>query len=544
MGADYKFTLPNTVVTPDNAPNPNEYDVDALTMSLGGNKDTANNTQEYDVHDLTLNSPPYIAKPEESSVASEWGKRIGEGASTVGRHLALALKGAAPTLAATEAGFAAGGPVGGLVGSVALPFGDLLNSALNKTLGTNLGMPSEIASRRLTSAIPEATTQSERLAQTAGTALGGTASELSALSNLASTATSTGGKALAKQLTEKPVTQLASSAPISAGSQYVGEETNNPLLGLATGILGGAATGLRATRRSAENISHEDLLNESTNLYNKAKQSGIQFNQDSLANKSDEFAKNLRTEGYTPKGYPRIESALEEMKNPSTTKDYTELSALRKMIQGAQSSTDPDEKRIASILKDHFDDYVLNAPETDLITASPQGLQAWKEARSSWSKLKKAEIFDDMHNNAELNKSKFTASGAENSYATDLRNLAKNKNKMRLFTSEEQDAINEAAKGGGVQNVMKFIGRFAPTGVVSGMAAGFLANAIPQIGIPAATAATVSRRLASLQRKQDVTNLADMMRLGRKPELESRLKDLPTQTIRGAVSSKASKSNQ
>jgi hypothetical protein len=115
--------------------------------------------------------------------------------------------------------------------------------------------------------------------------------------------------------------------------------------------------------------------------------------------------------------------------------------------------------------------------------------------------------------------------------------LAKNDKKMRLFTTEEQNAIIEAAKGGSTQNMLKFFGRFAPTGVVGGIFTGELAANLPVVGPLISGGTVLARKLATGQRSQDVQNLADMMRLGKKPELESRLRDVPVQTVRGALSS-------
>lgn len=542
--AETRIVAPVVNVTPEPAQDPNEYDVNALTMSLGGNEDANRGTKEYDVNDLTMNPPPYIPKLEDSSLSEEWKNRAKHVTDVIGRHTALALKGATPSLAATEAGFSAGGPVGGMIGSVALPFGDLLNTGINKVFGTHLKMPSQVAEKYLTAGVPEPTTESERMAHAGGAALGGTTGELSALTKLTKEATTPVGRQLAQQLSEKAGTQLASSAPIGAGSEYILDRTGSPTLAMLFGGLTGAATGLRATRRSAETTSHEDLLAESQNLYNKAQESGISFNAKSLESKANNFANELRAEGYTPNGYPKIAAALEEMKNPATPKDFTELSALRKMIQGAQKSSDAEERRIASILKDHFDDYVLNAGGKDLNINDPQGLQAWKDARGSYSKLKKAEIFDDMISNAELDKSKYTQSGMENSLAMQLRNLAKNDKKMRMFTKDEQEAIIEAAKGGNAQNIMRFMGKFAPTSVVGGIFTGELASKLPVIGPAISTGTIAAKNMASQQRAQDVINLADMMRLGRKPKLESRLKDVPTQTLRGIASEQAAKEQQ
>ena len=510
-----------------------DQNINDLVMSLGGEP---SKVAEHDINDLVMNSKPYV-EPETATLSGEWWKRTKDIAKKAGRYGELAIRGATPTLASTTAGFALGGPPGAVLGTVALPFADLINSTLNRTVGTHLGMPSEIASRYLTPGIKPPETEGERVAQAVGSSVGGVASEIGAAQKIAETATSPVTRGVAKALSERPGLQLGMAAPVGGASQYVYDETGNPVLSILAGAGAGGLAGLRTTKRAIQTISHEELLAESQNLFNKAKESGITFNKDNFANAAKSFGTDLRVEGYIPRDYPKIASALEEMQNPATPKDFTELSAIRKMIQNAQASADPSERRIASILKDKFDDYVLNAPKDAISAGDKGGLEAWKDARSSYNKLKKAEIFDDMLSNAELDKSKFTASGAENSLATQLRNLAKNDKKMRLFTAEEQNAIIEAAKGGSTQNMLKFFGRFAPTGVVGGIFTGELAAKLPVVGPLISGGTVLARKLATGQRTQDVQNLADMMRLGKKPELESRLRDVPTQTVRGALSS-------
>jgi hypothetical protein len=208
----------------------------------------------------------------------------------------------------------------------------------------------------------------------------------------------------------------------------------------------------------------------------------------------DRIGRNLREEGYTSKAYPKISSALDELQNPNTPKDFVELQSLRKMIKGAQASADPAERRLASILVDEFDDYILKAPDSAIIGGSKDSISTWKEARSTYGKLKKAEVFEDMLANAQLDRSKFVAAGEENSMAQQLRQLAKNDKKMRLFTKEEQEAITNAAKGGKVQNLLKFYGRFAPTGPITGAIAGAGSILNPMIGIPLAAGAAGSQQ--------------------------------------------------
>lgn len=542
MAKKIVLQAPVVNVTPNEVPvDTTGEDINDIIMSSGVDENGTLPTTEHDVNDLILNAEPYV-EPETATLSGEWWKRAKDVGKTIGRHGELAIRGATPSLAATTAGFAAGGPVGAAIGTVALPFGDLVNTVLNKTFGTKLGMPSEIAARYLTPGIRPPETEAEALSQAAGSAVGGTASELGAAFNLAKTAKSPVTRNVAEALTQRPKLQLATSAPIGAATQYVYDETGNPIAPLLVGTVAGGLTGLRTTKRTAEHVSQEALLEESNTLFNKAKESGMMFDKDHFAGTARNFGSELRAEGYTPSAYPKIASVLEEMQNPTTPKDFTELSAIRKMIQNAQGSADASERRLASILKDNFDDYILNAPDDAVKVGGVEGRQAWKDARASYSKLKKAEIFDDMINKADIEgKTRYTNAGPEQSLANQLKNLALNKKKMALFTPDEQQAIIDAAKGGSAQNFAKFIGKFAPSGIISGTFYTMLASSFPEYAIPTAAVTSTVKQAAGQQRVQDVKNLAERMRLGRAPKLESRLTDVPVQAVRGAASTQEQK---
>ncbi|MEI8285955.1 MAG: hypothetical protein WCG15_01510 [Actinomycetes bacterium] len=259
----------------------------------------------------------------------------------------------------------------------------------------------------------------------------------------------------------------------------------------------------------------EALAQRSSELFNVAKQSGVELNAKDFATNMASIAKDLRNEGYDPRLYPKLAVAVEELTNAQIPKDFNELSTLRKFIQNAQRSTEPQERKLATTLKEDFDAYVSTIPESSIVGGDKQGLTAWKEARDTYSKLSKSEIFTNMLERAELDKSKFTQSGTENSLATQLRNLAKNDKQMRLFTKAEQEAIKEAAKGGTMQNLLKFYGRFTPSGPVSGIFAGGAIMANPAVGIPLELGAIAARSKATKMRKESVEKLAALMRAGK-----------------------------
>jgi len=256
----------------------------------------------------------------------------------------------------------------------------------------------------------------------------------------------------------------------------------------------------------------ESLAQRSSQLFNEAKQSGVELNAKDFATNMASIGKDLRNEGYDPRLYPKLSVALDEMANAGIPKDFNELSTLRKFVMGAQKSADPEERRLATMLKSDFDEYVANIPESSVVGGSKEGLKAWKEARDTYTKLSKSDVFTEMLENAQLDKSKFSMSGMENSLAQQLRQLAKNDKKMRLFTSEEQDAIKAAAKGGAGQNALRFIGKFAPTSAVSSIPA-LLATSVSGPAGLAATGAAMGARVAATQiRKNDVNKLAALMR--------------------------------
>ena len=261
--------------------------------------------------------------------------------------------------------------------------------------------------------------------------------------------------------------------------------------------------------------SAESLAQTSKNLFTSAKESGVELNAKDFATNMAGIGKELRNEGYDPRLYPKLSVALDEMTQAGIPKDFNELSTLRKFIQGAQKSADPDERRLATILKDDFDNYVSNIPKSSVVGGSKQGLADWKQARDTYAKLSKSEVFTDMLENAQLDKSKFSMSGVENSLALQLRHLAKNEKKMRLFTADEQEAIKKAAKGGAGQNALRFVGKFAPTSAVSSIPALLATSVSGPVGL-AATAASMGARVGATQiRKSDVNKLAALMRAGK-----------------------------
>jgi hypothetical protein len=301
-----------------------------------------------------------------------------------------------------------------------------------------------------------------------------------------------------------------------------------PLAGSALTALN-TSTGLNLGRKLAETPSQDYLKTKSSELFKEARDSGVQLDPKVFGSTMSTIAKDLRAEGYDPRLYPKIDVALSELKNMTATKDFNELNTLRKFIMGAQKSVDPEERRLATMLKADFDNYIANVPDSAITGGSKEGLAAWKEARDTYTKLSKADVFNEMIEKAKTQKNVLTQSGEENALFKELRKLAENPKRMRLFSASEQEAIKKAAEGGNMQNAMRFLGRFTPTGPVSGIFSGGAMLASPAVAIPFQAASLAARAGATKIRKDDVSKLAAMMRAGKMPEMVAKQRLTPDQ---------------
>jgi len=460
------------------------------------------------------------------------------------RGAGLTYRAVAPTLAGAQIG-SYGGPLGALVGSMAVPAADAVNALLNiiaspfteKRLIPASQAIQNLMTRSGVPAAPETQTPTERVVGAGLESMTGVARTIPALIKASTTATSPVTRAVTEQLAVAPKTQAIVSPTAVMTGQTVTEATGNPLYGAGTTLAAGMAGGVKRPQKQ-EALSTQALDRIATDRYDQLQRSGVQLKTDEFVNAMDDIAKGLRQEGYTPKAFPKVAGAIEELTSTAQPKDWTELQALRKMIRSGQKSIEPEERRMASILLDDYDNYLMTVPKESIASGDMKNAgQLWSEARNAYSKMKKSEVFEDMLNEAKLDKSKFTQSGEENSLAKQLRQLAKNDKKMRLFTKTEQDAIEQAAKGGSVQNMLKFFGRFAPTGVVPvGLSVGTTALA-PMIGIPLTLGAAGSRGLATNMRRSSVEDLTNMMRTGGVPQtVGSPFRAITPVTARGLLS--------
>lgn len=441
------------------------------------------------------------------------------------RKTGVAVRGAAEALAPVTAGATAGmllgGPVGaavgGLAGGLAVPAADVLTAGYNKLMGGNVRLPSQVISEMIPG--PRAETPTERVLQASTGALAGTAGSVAAGRGLAGMATvpvpagvapivAPSIAAIGREAGRAPVGQIVTAPVATAVGQTVTEASDNPLLGLAAGVGTSMAAGVRPVKREPV-LSSEDLLARSKANYDILDKSGLQFDKAQFNQRMSFLPSHLEaTEGYVSGVYPKVDAALARLQS-DRPKSVAEITALRKIIGNAASSSDASERRMGKILLDDYDNYVLNAPPSAIVSGDKTALDAWKAAREDYAKVKKSELIEDIVSRAEVSQG-----GKEATVAQGLSALAKNDKKMRFFTPEEQEAIREAAKGGTLQTMLRTVSKFTPM-----TPAAAIFTAVNPYGAYTAAAGMAAKEIATVRRMQQVNRLAEQMRLGAQPQM-------------------------
>ncbi len=255
--------------------------------------------------------------------------------------------------------------------------------------------------------------------------------------------------------------------------------------------------------------SEQALSNIADGAFQRAKKEGVEIDTQKFVNDAQDIIIDLRELGYDARLHPKVAVAIEVLTNPDMPKDLSELKTIRTFIKDSQGSQDRTERKIGTVLKQRFDEYLATMPKENLTGGSKEGLRAWREGQMAYSRLGKSQIFTEMMERAEIDAKNI---GVEKSLANQLDALAKNPKRMRMFTKEEQEMITEAAKGGNIQNTLKFIGKFAPTNAVTGIFGGGAMAAEPTVGIPLVVAASGARMGATKMRKTQIEKLAEAMR--------------------------------
>ncbi|RJP45504.1 hypothetical protein C4587_00995 [Candidatus Parcubacteria bacterium] len=248
---------------------------------------------------------------------------------------------------------------------------------------------------------------------------------------------------------------------------------------IASALAKGVNVGARAVGLSKAPAipSTEELRGASQAAYKAADDAGVVVNRAGIRNIAQDIKGALAQEAYHPKNQPKLTNFLNELENlsigrgvpgqpPNIGVTLSGLDTTRKMLRAARASADPEERRMASIAAERFDEYLTNLKPSEIAAGrSKEGIAALNEARSLWSSYRKADMVDEALQAAQL-RAASTGSGGniDNAIRTEFKKILTNRKKSAGFTDAEKAALARIVTATKGQNTLRLLGKLSPAG--------------------------------------------------------------------------------
>lgn len=363
----------------------------------------------------------------------------------------------------------------------------------------------------------------------------------------------TGGQALSRML-GSPFEMLGKGADVSG--EYVSQKTGSPLLGALTNTAMQAAPALllRGRGRAAEvggdvtrtppvgrppvrpegappgeappaarpagldNVpapTREELRTQSRAAYQRAEQAGVVIRGDTFERFQQNVDQMLQHEGVDATLHPSTTAAARRIAQERGPITLERLETLRRIVKDAEGAQAPADRRLANRIVDRIDDFADTLSERDLNAGTPEAVGALREARSLYARERKAATLDDLAERAQnVVGANYTQAGLETALRQQFRALANNPRRMRLFNPEERAAITLVVRGAPLENIVRMIGRLAPTGPVSSIPSFAATAAAGPIGLAVPVAGTAARYAATRMTLRNVQAANELVRRG------------------------------
>jgi hypothetical protein len=257
--------------------------------------------------------------------------------------------------------------------------------------------------------------------------------------------------------------------------------------------------------------SLEELKQLKDAAYKRADDAGITISEGSIKGLKTRIAREVRTNETL---HPDTTAAIKEIFDSNGDLTLTQLDELRQIASDAKGSQKPADSMRAGRVVDAIDEFIENLSEKQVTSGKAADAKALAEARGYYTRLKKSEEIGELFRRAEIKAgANYTQSGLENALRGEFKALALNQKKLRRFNAQEKAAIERVAKGAPLENALRYIGKMAPTGTVSGMLGAMVSAAVPG-GIALPVAGIAGRAAATKMTLKNARAAEEMMRRG------------------------------
>lgn len=316
--------------------------------------------------------------------------------------------------------------------------------------------------------LPAPETGLERAVGAGAEAMAGSASLAKMLPNVPAVAAD-----LYRQIPAAGAAGMVSQPVAEKVKEYTGSDLAATLA--AIGVGGLTASGVGKTISSIEQrkvplFTAQEIKQRASNAYNTVEQSGITLKDSSIKKMVSDIRSDLddanmipgtKEAEYVNASLSRIEKIIEQ--NPQMS--FSTLEKVRGILNNLKTYRESaDIRRLGGVAVSRADDFISSLTPNDIIAGKAGIDEAVKtiiSARKDWRNASRAEMLDDILNVAEAKRMDPKASESE-LIRRGFINLSANKQKMKLFTKEEQNIIKSVAEGGSIDPLLSFAAQFSP----------------------------------------------------------------------------------
>lgn len=348
---------------------------------------------------------------------------------------------------------------------------DFLSGVYNlgaQAVGSESRVPtmSQVQQKGLTQmGLPTPETTAEKVAQ------GGVAGLIGAAVPAAIAPKTALGADLVRALPASAAAGAVAQPAAEATKELTGSDAAATLAGIGVGALAAGGAGRAAgalTAEKAPTVTMEQVKQRAQRAYTAMEDAGVSVKPQSALGMVDDMRQSLEKANYLPQdpGQAKIKVVLDKFEDiiGQQRVPFTKLEQMRSLANDVKGSGDANVRRLGGLMVSKIDDYISNLNGRDIIAGKGNLDEAVKNvmnARKDWRNLSRASVLDDILNVAAVKAENPKASESE-LIRKGFINLAADKDKMRLFSESERNAIMGVAKGGSLDSLLSFVSGFNP----------------------------------------------------------------------------------
>jgi hypothetical protein len=337
----------------------------------------------------------------------------------------------------------------------------------SQALGSDYRMASPAAaqSQMLTQAgVPVPENALERAVQSGTQAMVSTAGLAKAAPNVPLLAAD-----LIRQVPASAAAGLVAQPTAEVVKEITGSDTAATIAGILTGTVAAAATGKGIDYKYRPRETIAQVKDRATQSYQAIDDAGITVKANSVKQMFNNIGNALDDARMVPGSSQSDEvvarlTQLNRMLGSNESIPFSTIDKMRATLNDLKASKDVDIKRLGNVAVAKVDDYISNITGKDIVAGKDGIDKAVKDimsARKDWRNSSRAQTLEDALDVAEVRAIDPKASESE-LIRKGFINLAANKDKMKLFTTSEQNIIKSVAKGGPFDTVLSMIAKFSP----------------------------------------------------------------------------------